>query len=124
MPETSVYLGDFRPHLRQPSAADLCLAVPCMTPEHTNEKVLEVFSHHRDLVSLPVVEGAQPIGLINRTIFLSQISKPSVEAPNDRGVASGEFSRAQAENIRRTQSPSCCYPAADPETPGSLQIGY
>ena len=76
MPETSVYLGDFRPHLRQPSAADLCLAVPCMTPEDTNEKVLEVFTQHRDLVSLPVVEGAQPIGLINRTIFLSQISKP------------------------------------------------
>lgn len=76
MPETSVYLGDFRPHLRQPSAADLCLAVPYMTPEDTNEKVLEVFTQHRDLVSLPVVEGAQPIGLINRTIFLSQISKP------------------------------------------------
>ncbi|ODU58211.1 MAG: protein-serine/threonine phosphatase [Comamonadaceae bacterium SCN 68-20] len=76
MPETSVYLSDFRPHLRQPSAADLCLPVPCMTPEETNEKVLEVFAQHRDLVSLPVVEGAQPIGLINRNIFLSQISKP------------------------------------------------
>jgi len=47
-----------------------------MTPEETNEKVLEVFAQHRDLVSLPVVEGAQPIGLINRNIFLSQISKP------------------------------------------------
>lgn len=76
MPETPVYLSDFRPHLRQPSAADLCLPVPCMTPEETNEKVLEVFAQHRDLVSLPVVEGVQPIGLINRNIFLSQISKP------------------------------------------------
>lgn len=47
-----------------------------MTTEETNEKVLEVFNRHRDLVSLPVVEGNQPIGLINRNIFLSQMSKP------------------------------------------------
>jgi serine phosphatase RsbU (regulator of sigma subunit) len=47
-----------------------------MTPEETNEKVMEVFSRHRDLVSLPVVEGRRPIGLINRNIFLSQMSKP------------------------------------------------
>ncbi|AVQ85724.1 MULTISPECIES: SpoIIE family protein phosphatase [unclassified Variovorax] len=76
MPETSEYLSDFRPRFRQPSAADLCTEVPCMTTEETNEKVLEVFNRHRDLVSLPVVEGNQPIGLINRNIFLSQMSKP------------------------------------------------
>jgi len=46
-----------------------------MTTDDTNEKVMEVFSRHRDLVSLPVVEGTQPIGLINRSIFLSQMSK-------------------------------------------------
>ncbi len=76
MPENSEYLSSFRPRSRQPSAADLCIAVPCMTPEETNEKVMEVFSRHRDLVSLPVVEGRRPIGLINRNIFLSQMSKP------------------------------------------------
>jgi len=50
MPETSEYLSDFRPRFRQPSAADLCTEVPCMTTEETNEKVLEVFNRHRDLV--------------------------------------------------------------------------
>ncbi|RYF49032.1 MAG: protein-serine/threonine phosphatase, partial [Comamonadaceae bacterium] len=62
MPETSEYLSDFRPRFRQPSAADLCIEVPCMTTDETNEKVMEVFNRHRDLVSLPVVEGSQPIG--------------------------------------------------------------
>ena len=76
MPETSEYLSDFRPRFRQPSAADLCTEVPCMTTEETNETVMEVFNRPRDLVSLPVVEQNQPIGLINRNIFLSQMSKP------------------------------------------------
>ena len=75
MPEISEYLSDFRPRYRQPSAADLCIEVPSMTPDETNEKVMEVFGRHRDLVSLPVVEGHKPIGLINRNIFLSQMSK-------------------------------------------------
>ena len=75
MPASNEYLSDFRPRFRQPSAADLCVDVPCMTADETNEKVLEVFNRHRDLVSLPVVEGSQPIGLINRSIFLSQMSK-------------------------------------------------
>ncbi|MGJ7573013.1 SpoIIE family protein phosphatase [Variovorax sp. RB2P76] len=76
MPETSEYLSDFRPRFRQPCAGDLCTTVPCMTTDETNEKVMDVFSRHRDLVSLPVVEGQQPIGLINRNIFLSQMSQP------------------------------------------------
>ena len=76
MSATSEYLSGFRPRSRQPSAADLCNAVPCMTADQTNEQVMEVFGKHRDLVSLPVVEGLQPIGLINRNIFLSQMSKP------------------------------------------------
>jgi len=76
MSATPEYLSGFRPRFRQPSAADLCNAVPCLTADQTNEQVMEVFGQHRDLVSLPVVEGAQPIGLINRNIFLSQMSKP------------------------------------------------
>ncbi|MET0518946.1 MAG: SpoIIE family protein phosphatase, partial [Burkholderiaceae bacterium] len=76
MPDVSEYLQDCRPRLRQPSAADLCVAVPSMTTEQTNEEVMEAFSRHRELNSLPVVEGVQPIGLINRNIFLSQMSKP------------------------------------------------
>lgn len=76
MPETSEYLSDFRPRFRQPCAGDLCTTVPCMTVEETNEKVMEVFNRHRELVTLPVVEGNRPIGLINRNIFMSQMSKP------------------------------------------------
>lgn len=67
-----------RPQIRfvQPIAGDL--AVPCATvsPEHTNAYVYEIFGRHRDLNSLPVLEAGRPIGLINRTLFLSQISKP------------------------------------------------
>ena len=75
MSAVAEYLTDSRPRFRQPSAADLCTAVPCMTTDETNEKVMEMFNRHRDLVSLPVVEGRRPIGLINRSIFLSQMSK-------------------------------------------------
>ena len=46
-----------------------------MTTGQTNEEVMDVFNRHRDLVALPVVEGVRPIGLINRSIFLSQMSK-------------------------------------------------
>jgi hypothetical protein len=35
-----------------------------------------VFAAHRDLACLPVTEQGKPIGLINRSIFLSQMSKP------------------------------------------------
>ncbi|MFX7832963.1 CBS domain-containing protein, partial [Acinetobacter baumannii] len=43
---------------------------------HTNAQVYEIFARHRELSSLPVLEEGRPIGLINRTLFLSQISKP------------------------------------------------
>jgi len=75
MSDPREYLADSRPRFRPPSAADLNNSVPCMTPDQTNEEVMEMFGRHRDLVSLPVVEGKQPIGLINRNIFLSQMSK-------------------------------------------------
>ncbi len=75
MSANSEYLSGFRPRFRQPCAADLCNVVPCMTADQTNEQVMDVFGRHRELVSLPVVEGTQPIGLINRNIFLSQMSK-------------------------------------------------
>ncbi len=76
MSDNRDYLSEFRPRFRQPSAGDLSTNVPCMTPDETNEKVLDVFSRHRELISLPVIEANQPIGLINRNIFMSQMSKP------------------------------------------------
>ncbi|MFZ4289736.1 SpoIIE family protein phosphatase [Variovorax sp. HJSM1_2] len=76
MPETVEYLSEFRPRFRQPSAFDLCIQVPSLTTDENNERVMEVFTEYRDLVSLPIVEDGQPIGLINRNIFMSQMSKP------------------------------------------------
>jgi serine phosphatase RsbU (regulator of sigma subunit) len=37
---------------------------------------MEIFYSRRDMVSLAVIEDDRPIGLINRDIFLSQMSKP------------------------------------------------
>jgi serine phosphatase RsbU (regulator of sigma subunit) len=58
------------------SAGDLCHDVPTIDAADANAQVMEIFSAHRDLASLAVVEDDRPIGLINRNIFLSQMSKP------------------------------------------------
>jgi len=65
-----------RPRFRQPCAEDLAVSTPSVTTDHTNQDVLEVFALHRELACLPVTEQGRPIGLINRSIFLSQMSKP------------------------------------------------
>jgi len=52
------------------------VSTPSVTTDHTNQDVLEVFALHRELACLPVTEQGRPIGLINRSIFLSQMSKP------------------------------------------------
>jgi hypothetical protein len=66
----------FRASVQQPSAQDLCVETPSVTADDFNETVFEVFSKHRDLTSLPVTDDLRPIGLISRSIFLSQMSKP------------------------------------------------
>src|ERR1700744_6045468 len=65
-----------RPRFRQPCAEDLCIPVPSVTSEQTNQDVIDVFNRHRDMATLPVTENGRPIGLINRSIFMSKISKP------------------------------------------------
>lgn len=65
-----------QPRLAQSVAGDLAVACVVVSPEHTNAQIYEIFSRHRELDGLPVLEDGRPIGLINRTIFLSQISKP------------------------------------------------
>ncbi|MCW2478417.1 SpoIIE family protein phosphatase [Candidatus Symbiopectobacterium sp. NZEC135] len=59
-----------------PTAADLCIATPEVSPETDNATVLQLFNKYKELVSLPVVEKGRPFGLINRHIFLSQMSRP------------------------------------------------
>ncbi len=58
------------------TAGDLCQDVPCVDAEDPNSVVIEIFSARRDMPSLAVIEGGRPIGLINRNIFMSQMSKP------------------------------------------------
>ena len=65
-----------RPRFRQPCAEDLAVPTPLVTADQTNQDVLEVFATYRDLACLPVTDQGRPIGLINRSIFLSQMSKP------------------------------------------------
>lgn len=60
----------------QPTAGALAVSVPVVAFDENNAKVLDIFSQHRELVSLPVVEHDRPIGLISRNIFMSQMSKP------------------------------------------------
>jgi len=63
-------------HFTQPTAGDLAVACVAISPEQNNAAVYEIFARHRELGSLPVLEEGRPIGLINRALFLSQISKP------------------------------------------------
>lgn len=76
MTATADFLARYRPAAHQPSAGDLCREVPSITAAEPNERVMDLFNRHRDLAGLPVVEEGRPIGLINRSIFLSQMSKP------------------------------------------------
>ncbi|SQF97438.1 putative serine phosphatase [Paucimonas lemoignei] len=57
-------------------AADLCHPMPTIESDGTNSLVMDMFTAQRDMVCLAVVEGPRPIGLINRNIFMSQMSKP------------------------------------------------
>jgi len=64
------------PASKSQTAQMLIIKGPTVTSDETNADVLEVFGHHRDLISLPVLEQERPIGLISRGIFMSQMSKP------------------------------------------------
>jgi serine phosphatase RsbU (regulator of sigma subunit) len=64
------------PRFRLSVAADLCVETVSVPSDTSNFAVLELFTERRDLMSLPVIEGERPIGLISRNIFMSQMSKP------------------------------------------------
>lgn len=64
------------PRYRQPTVADLCIKTVSVESHVNNIEVWDLFTKHRELVSLPVLEDGIPIGLIGRNIFMSQMSKP------------------------------------------------
>lgn len=63
------------PRYRQPTVADLCVATFSVESHANNVDVWDLFTKHRELISLPVIEADKPIGLISRNIFMSQMSK-------------------------------------------------
>lgn len=65
-------------------ARSLCIAVPFVTPAMDNTAVMALFSEHKDLIGLPVVENGTPFGMINRHIFLSQMTRPFFRELYDR----------------------------------------
>ena len=68
----------------QRCALDLCTQWPAVEAEHTNAMVMDLFNERREITSLAVIEHDRPIGLINRDIFLSQMSKPYHREVYDR----------------------------------------
>lgn len=61
---------------RELNAGMLRIVVPHVTPASNNQQVMTLFNHHKSLIGLPVLELNRPIGMINRHIFLSQMSRP------------------------------------------------
>lgn len=57
-------------------AGDLCVKSAHASPSQTNKEILQVFKHHPGLVSLPVVENGAPIGLINKSLFMTNFALP------------------------------------------------
>jgi len=57
------------------TARDLLQPAPPASPEDNNHHIRDLFTSNPTLISVPVVEGRQPIGLITRDIFLSQMAR-------------------------------------------------
>jgi len=57
-------------------AKTLLIDVPVISPAQTNDEVFKLFFEHKDVIGLPVVESGNPIGLINRNIFMDGMAKP------------------------------------------------
>ena len=68
----------------QRCALDLCTDWPAVEAEDTNARIMQLFNERREITSLAVIEHDRPIGLINRDIFLSQMSKPYHREVYDR----------------------------------------
>lgn len=61
---------------QQQVAASLRQNVTAVSPLHTNDEVLSLFTEQQELIALPVVEDSTPIGLINRNLFMDAMARP------------------------------------------------
>ncbi|MGE9551678.1 SpoIIE family protein phosphatase [Erwinia amylovora] len=84
MDYSSQSLSTLSSRSRNFTARELCIDVPYVTPESDNLTVMELFTQHKSLISLPVVEDKRPFGMINRHIFLSQMARPFFRELYDR----------------------------------------
>ncbi len=57
-------------------AEQLSKPMETVTPETNNEQVREIFARLEGVATIAVVEDGQPIGLINRNIFMEQYARP------------------------------------------------
>ncbi|KPF68720.1 hypothetical protein IP84_08800 [beta proteobacterium AAP99] len=57
-------------------AGQLAEAVPTVTPEVNNEALREMFAADEQLEVLTVVRDGQPMGLVNRNVFMEQYARP------------------------------------------------
>ncbi len=57
-------------------ARTLLIDVPVISTAQTNDDVFNIFKKYKDIVGLPVVENGNPVGLINRNIFMDGMAKP------------------------------------------------
>lgn len=57
-------------------ARSLLRETPVVSPQQTNDDVLQILTAHPEVIGLPVVENDRPIGLINRNIFMDGLAKP------------------------------------------------
>lgn len=64
------------PSRQQQIAASLRQDVMAVSPLNTNDEVLSLFAEQQELIALPVVEDSNPIGLINRNLFMDAMARP------------------------------------------------
>lgn len=57
-------------------ARSLLINVPVISMAQTNDDVFNIFKEYKEIVGLPVVENGNPVGLINRNIFMDGMAKP------------------------------------------------
>lgn len=51
------------------------LRAPTVTPETPNDTLAEIFLEHPTLHAVAMLEGEQPVGIINRALFMNEYSK-------------------------------------------------
>ena len=57
-------------------ASSLLRTCPTVSPQQTNIDVAKLLNEQSNLVSIAVIEGNKPIGLINRNFFMEGMAKP------------------------------------------------